>query len=101
MIQKHEVSPQPAIPPGVKDVVVKQEYPSSHPWIFTITSTGDGLDRWAKQRAQWGMSADVIAESKPDAIEYFRDVCEYWIPGCTLQLVEEDGVWYWVIETED
>ena len=98
MITRYGVEPQPVIPPGVTDLITKAEAGGK---IWSIYSEGQGVNRWAKDRQRWGMSREMIEESKPDAIEYWRAVCPYWQEGVAIQLIYNiyDG-WQWVVEDE-
>lgn len=96
------VERQPVIPAGVLDIEVEQPYADSsvqhNRRIFTIRSCGDGVEHWKMQRLGWGMPAEMVEESKPDSIEYYRELCplNFVAEGNSCELVRrDDGVWVW------
>lgn len=96
MIKRYRVEPQPKIPPGVTDLITRGEGGGK---IWSIHSEGQGVNLWAKERLRWGMGREMVEESKPHAIEYWREVCPHWREGVSVQLAHDiyDG-WQWVVE---
>lgn len=96
MITRYRVQPQPLIPVGVTDWITRSE---ANGKIWSIHSEGQGVAQWAAERLRWGMSRQMVEESKPDAIEYWRELCPYWREGVSIQLVYNihDG-WQWIVE---
>lgn len=95
-IVRYRVESQPKIPSGVTDLITRSEAGGK---IWHIHSEGQGVTRWATIRLRWGMGREMVEESKPHAIEYWREVCPHWREGVLVQLVYNihDG-WQWVVE---
>lgn len=97
MVIFHWVQRQPIIPVEVTDYVVEQPYLDTHPWIWTISSSGLGVKRWQRERLEWGMPPDLVAVV-PFACEYWREICPYWVKGVTLGLELWSDGWRWRVE---
>lgn len=95
MEKRYLVEPQPVIHYKIKDVTIHSEAQGR---IWYLKSTGDGIHVWAETRRLWQMPEPMIADSKPDSIEYWREVHPYWKEGYTTGLEQIDGLWYWTVE---
>lgn len=91
------VERQPEIPPGVKDIVSQSEWHRfGGYWVVSLHSGGDGVRLWAENHRSHRMPEHLIQSAKPDAIEYYREICPVAKQADTVILVKgEDNRWYW------
>lgn len=94
-IKRYLIEPQPVIPDSIKDIAIHSQAQGR---VWYLISKGDGINRWVEQQRLWEMPEPMVQESKPHAIEYWREVHPYRQQGRTAGLEQKDGLWYWTVE---
>lgn len=95
VVERYWIARQPQIPIGVDDWQLRSEG-DTRVWYFI--SEGHGLVRWADERRKWGMPEEMIRESMPHSIEYWREACPYWRDGLEVKMEQDSqGEWWWVV----
>lgn len=90
VVHRIRVERQPRFPDDVRDYEVRTEFPKA-PWIFYIISQGHGVAHWSANLRHNGMPAQMVEESMPDAVEYWRECCPHWNEDVLVDLVETDS----------